>query len=71
MFHTQRLQPQNLDLRCACTVFGTPMVLIATRAANFLRHEGADYRCPNCRKGLRALLVPRFLRSDRIQFKKI
>jgi len=66
-----RPTPHNLDIRCACTVFGTPMVHIASWAANIFRHEGADYRCPNCGAGRRAMLVPRVLFSDQVRFKRI
>lgn len=64
-------QPHNLDLRCACTVFGTPMILIASWAANFFRYEGADYQCPNCNRRRRAMLVPRFFGSDQLKFRRL
>jgi len=71
MPRTHSPQPHDLDIRCACTAFGTPMVRIASWAASFLRHEGADYRCPNCGSGRRALLVPRFLFPDRVRLRRI
>ncbi len=67
---TEPPRPHALDLRCDCTVFGTPMIVIATWAANFFRREGADYECPNCGKAKRALLIPRFLFPDRLILKR-
>ena len=71
MPRTHRPQPHNLDLRCACTYFGTPMVLIAAWAASFFRHEGADYLCPNCNRRSRALLIPRLLGPDRLRVRRL
>lgn len=58
----------TLDLRCKCTDFGTPMVLIAAWTASFFRYEGADYFCINCEGTKRALDVPRLLFPNRIRF---
>ncbi len=58
--------PHTLDLICACTAFGTPMIRIASWAASFFRREGADYQCPNCGRGERALLISHFLFPDRL-----
>ena len=63
--------PHDLDIQCACTDFGMHMIRIAAWAESFFRHEGADYRCINCRDGVRALLVPRLLLPPRIRFRRI
>jgi len=62
--------PHTLDIQCACTVFGTRMILIAAWAASFFRHEGADYQCPNCRRRERALLKPRLFGPARLTFER-
>ena len=71
MPHTHKPHPHALDIRCACTAFGTPMILIAAWADSFFRHEGADYQCPSCGAGKRALLIQRILFPDRIRLRSI
>jgi len=61
----------SLNLRCACTDFGTPMIVIAAWAASIFRYEGADYLCPNCSRIWRACDVPRFLFPDRIRLRRL
>lgn len=71
MARNRNSSPHNLRIHCGCIPFGIPMIRIAAWAESFLRHEGADYRCPNCGKGRRALLVTSLLFPSRIRFRRI
>jgi len=62
----------DVEILCSCTVFGTPMVKTAYWKAGLFRSAGADYHCPNCGLGRRALHVRTFRwLPDRIHLKHL
>jgi len=68
---TRPQDPHDLHLLCPCTGFGIPLIRVAAWDESFLRFKGADYRCPSCTRGKRALLVSHPIFGTRLRFKRI
>lgn len=71
MTRDNRPRPHDLHFVCSCTNFGIPMIRVAAWDESFLRHEGANYRCPNCGRGRQALRVSHPLFGERLRLRRI